>query len=77
MLNVAMKSIGERIRQARDACGMSAEALAMAVGYSHQSAIANIENRKGGQGGKKLAEIAKVLHVPVAWLLEGKMPSLC
>jgi transcriptional regulator with XRE-family HTH domain len=71
VLNPRMKSVGERIRQARDACNMSADALAQAVGYSHQSAIANIENRKGGLGGKKLPEIAKALRVPLMWLIEG------
>jgi transcriptional regulator with XRE-family HTH domain len=66
-----MKTIGERIRQARNALGWSAEKLALEVGYKRQSGLANIENRAGGSGGKKLAQIANKLHVPVDWLLSG------
>ena len=66
-----MKSVGERIRQARNARQMSAEVLAKRVGYAHQSAIANLENRANGTGGTKLPVIAAELNVPVAWLLEG------
>ena len=66
-----MKTIGERIRQARNQRGWSAEKLAHLVGYKKQSGIANIENRNGGSGGKKLTDIARVLDVPVSWLLGG------
>ena len=50
---------------------MSGEDLARAVGYRQQSAIGNLENRGGGNGGKKLPEIARALRVPLAWLMEG------
>lgn len=66
-----MKSVGERIKQARLAKGLSAEALAMLVGYKTQSGIANIENRSNGSGGNKVARIATELEVPVEWLLSG------
>lgn len=66
-----MKTVGERIRQAREARGLSGEELAFAVGYSHQSAIGNLENRATGTGGTKIAKIAAKLRVPVQWLLEG------
>lgn len=66
-----MKSVGERIRQARDAKGMSAEMLAARVGYKTQSGIANLENRATGTGGTKLPAIAKELNVDVEWLLSG------
>lgn len=66
-----MKTVGERIRQARDARGLSGEELAHAVGYSKQSAISNLENRATGTGGTKIAKIATTLRVPVQWLLEG------
>lgn len=66
-----MKTVGERIRQARDARGLSGEELARAVGYKHQSAISNLENRSTGTGGIKIAQIATALRVPVRWLLEG------
>lgn len=66
-----MKTVGERIRQAREARGMSGEELAMAVGYAHQSAIGNLENRATGTGGTKITLIAAALRVPVQWLLAG------
>lgn len=66
-----MKTVGERIRQAREARGLSGEELALAVGYAHQSAIGNLENRATGTGGTKIAKIAAKLRVPVEWLLEG------
>lgn len=66
-----MKSVGERIRQARTAKGMSGEELALRVGYAHQSGIANLEGRPTGRGGNRLAKIADALGVPIAWLLDG------
>lgn len=66
-----MKTIGERIRQARNGLKMSAHDLAIKVGYKHQSGIANLENRAGGSGGNKIGAIAKELNVPVDWLLNG------
>jgi transcriptional regulator with XRE-family HTH domain len=66
-----MNTIGDRIRKARQARGLSGEELALAVGYKQQSAIGNLENRSGGTGGKKLPDIARVLRVPISWLLEG------
>lgn len=66
-----MKTIGERIRQAREAKGWSGEKLAKAVGYKKQSAISNLENRATGNGGNKLAVIADKLCVPVEWLIQG------
>ncbi len=66
-----MATIGERIKRARIARGMSGEHLALEAGYRNQSAIGNLENRGGGTGGKKLPEIARVLRVPVTWLIEG------
>lgn len=66
-----MKTVGERIRQARDAHKMSGEQLAKKVGYKRQSGIANLENRAGGTGGNKLGAIADALGVPVEWLLRG------
>jgi transcriptional regulator with XRE-family HTH domain len=66
-----MKTIGERIRQAREAKGLSGHELAKMVGYEHQSAIGNLENRVGGSGGHKLSRIADALNVSVEWLLKG------
>jgi transcriptional regulator with XRE-family HTH domain len=66
-----MKTVGERIRQARQALGMSGESLAHKVGYKHQSAISNLEGRNTGSGGHKIAAIANALGVPLDWLLNG------
>lgn len=66
-----MKTIGERIRQAREALQLSGDALAKKVGYKNQSAIGNLENRAGGTGGNKIGAIADALHVPIEWLLRG------
>ena len=66
-----MKTIGERIRQARRAKVWSAFKLAKAVGYKTQSGIANLENKATGTGGNKIGEIARVLNVSVDWLLNG------
>jgi transcriptional regulator with XRE-family HTH domain len=66
-----MKTIGERIRQARVALQWSGEKLSKEVGYTHQSAIGNLENRAVGQGGSKLALIANKLNVSVDWLMNG------
>lgn len=66
-----MRSVGERIRQARLAKGWSAEALSQRVGYKTQSGISNLENRAGGTGGARLPLIASELNVPLEWLLAG------
>lgn len=66
-----MKTIGERIRQAREALKMSGESLALKVGYKNQSAIGNLENRASGNGGNRIVAIATALNVPVEWLLKG------
>ncbi len=66
-----MKTVGERIRQAREARGMSQGDLALRVGFAHQSAIGNLESRATGRGGFRLSDIARELSVTVEWLLNG------
>jgi transcriptional regulator with XRE-family HTH domain len=66
-----MKSVGERIRQAREFRKMSGEDLAIKVGYKTQSGISNLENRNGGVGGRKIVEIARALDLSLQWLLNG------
>lgn len=66
-----MKTVGERIRQARTARGWSGQQLADAVGYANQSAIGNLENRARSTGGHKISAIARALDVSVEWLLNG------
>lgn len=66
-----VKTVGERIRQAREARGLTQAELATRVGFKNQSAIGNLEARATGRGGFKISQIAQVLMVPVEWLLEG------
>jgi len=66
-----VKTVGERIRQAREARALTQAELATRVGFKNQSAIGNLEARATGRGGFRLAEIAAVLDVPVQWLLNG------
>ncbi len=66
-----MKTVGERIRQAREARKLSGSALADMVGYKNQSAIGNLENRPGASGGNKIGAIAAALGVTADWLLNG------
>jgi transcriptional regulator with XRE-family HTH domain len=66
-----MKSTGERIRQARESRGWSAQVLATKVGYKTQSGISNLENRATGTGGNKIGAIAAMLNVPTDWLING------
>lgn len=66
-----MKTVGERIRQAREHRGLSGEELAKKVGYKTQSGISNLENRASGHGGEKLTKIAEALNFSVEWFLNG------
>lgn len=68
---MTMKTVGERIRQARLHRGLSGEELAVKVGYKTQSGIANLENRAGSSGGHKLPKIAEELNFSVGWFLSG------
>ena len=66
-----MKTVGERIRQAREFRGLSGETLANEVGYKTQSGISNLENRSVGRGGFNLPKIAKALNFSIDWFLNG------
>lgn len=66
-----MKTVGERIRQAREYRGLSAEVLATRVGYKTQSGISNLENRAMGRGGFMLHKIAEELNFSAGWFLNG------
>lgn len=66
-----MKTIGERIRQARVAKKWSGEDLSKKVGYKTQSGISNLEGRVTGSGGNKIGAIADALNVSLDWLVNG------
>lgn len=66
-----MKSVGDRIRQAREYRKLSGEELARRVGYKTQSGIGNLENRAAGRGGFALPRIAEELNFAISWFLQG------
>lgn len=63
-------TVGERIRAARAAVGMTQDALARAVGVS-RSAVAQWETQRAGQVGANLTRVAATLGVGVGALLTG------
>lgn len=64
-----MDTIGERIRAARLARGMSQEELASKVGYSGRSSINKIEMGKSFPNQKYVTALASALGVSASWLL--------
>ena len=62
--------VGEKIRQLRKARGWKQEALALEVGYGSRSAIASIENGFVLPSLDKALDIARVLGVPLAELVD-------
>lgn len=70
----AARSIGERVRQARKAEGMSQADLALKVGVS-QPAIANWESGVHDPRRLTLAKLADALGAPLDWLAAGDRSS--
>ncbi len=68
-------TVGERIRAARAAVGMTQDTLARAVGVS-RSAVAQWETERAGQVGANLTRVAAALGVGVGALLSGAKPAL-
>ena len=62
------KKIGQRIKQVREALGMTQAELARRMGYSARSTINRIENGSQAFPMKKLAKFAQVLDVTPAYL---------
>lgn len=62
------KKIGQRIKQAREALGMTQAELARRMGYSARSTINRIENGSQAFPMKKLDKFAQVLDVTPAYL---------
>ena len=63
------KKIGQRIKQAREALGMTQAELARRMGYSARSTINRIENGSQAFPMKKLDKFAQVLDVTPAYLI--------
>lgn len=64
-----MKNIGERIKEARLARGLSQNDLAIRSGYGSRASINKIELGKVDPPRSKVEAIADALHVSPAWIL--------
>jgi phage repressor protein C with HTH and peptisase S24 domain len=70
VLNHAMSTIGQRIRDARKAAGLTQEQLALAIGGAGQSTIGNYERGDSDPSIEALRNIASVTGRSIAWLME-------
>jgi phage repressor protein C with HTH and peptisase S24 domain len=68
----AAKSVGDRVRERRQALGLSQPQLAKKVGGITYQAIQQLEN---GGGSRHLVGIARALGVTAEWLQDGVGPS--
>lgn len=64
-----MAEIGKRIREKREAMGMTQEELAAKLGYKNKSSIAKIETGANDIVQSKVIEFANVLHTTVSYLM--------
>ncbi len=64
-----MADIGKRIREKREALGMTQEELAAKLGYKNKSSIAKIETGTNDIVQSKVVEFATVLNTTVAYLM--------
>lgn len=74
--NEPMSTIGERLREAREAAGIGVRELARLSGFESSHAdVSKIEMGKQPRpSGPKLAAYAKVLGVSAEWLMTGEGP---
>jgi transcriptional regulator with XRE-family HTH domain len=64
-------TLGDRLRQAREAAGLKKAELALKTGLS-KSQIGRIENGKSSSPVRTVKDLARTLGVTVEWLLTGK-----
>ncbi len=64
-----MADIGKKIREKREAIGMTQEELASKLGYKNKSSIAKIETGTNDIVQSKVVEFAKVLNTSVSYLM--------
>lgn len=64
-----MAEIGKRIKEKREAIGMTQEELAAKLGYKNKSSIAKIETGTNDIVQSKVVEFARVLNTTVAYLM--------
>lgn len=65
------QTIGEKIVAAREAAGMSRNALINALGGNYRSAVWRWENGKAIPTARSLIDIARVLNVELAYFGDG------
>lgn len=70
-----MAEIGKRIREKREALGMTQEELAAKLGYKNKSSIAKIETGANDIVQSKVIEFANVLHTTVSYLMGWDLVS--
>lgn len=68
------RTLGQRIKMARDRAGLSQEQVAEVFGIS-RNAVSLWESDSSAPAQKKLAAIAEKLRCPAGWLLNGTPPS--
>lgn len=61
--------VGERIKQRREALGMTQDELAKLVGYTSRSSVAKVEANANGMVQSKLIAFANALKTTPAYLL--------
>jgi transcriptional regulator with XRE-family HTH domain len=66
------EDIGDRIRKAREARGLSQLELAQATGFQSATAISLIESGERKVASGLLEKLAQVLHLDVTYLLLGR-----
>lgn len=69
-----MAEIGKRIREKREAIGMTQEELASKLGYKNKSSIAKIETGANDIIQSKVVEFANILGTTVAYLMGWDEP---
>ena len=67
-----MADIGKRIREKREALGITQEELAVRLGYKNISTIAKIENGTNDIVQSKVVEFANALNTSVSYLMGWK-----
>ena len=65
------KKIGERVRLARKAAGLTQEQLAEMTGYGHKTSINKIEKGLSGMSPEKLQAVCAALGVSASYITTG------
>lgn len=71
-----MADIGKRIKERREAIGMTQEELASKLGYKSKSSIAKIETGTNDIVQSKVSEFADVLNTSISYLMGWEKEDL-